>query len=298
MGAVAGGQASSELKRISLENWLYYLKGIPELIGIVNMVLLCAAIAALPRAYEKLKTDRMLIWFLGTWLLWGYLFFSYIALKEVRHSIFLIFPLLFLSVLILHRALFRQWIGYTLFGLAVVNFIGVLLFQPVPYVRGSADAADYIAANLPSGYRVMIHSAWDGNFIFNLWSHQQRPDLAIMRSDKFLLKMAVKRSMGVEEKDLTESQMIEMLNGYGVYYVVCEEGFWDDLAVMKRFENLLSRQFEKVYQVPMEMNYADLGKKLIIYRNRDVGSAPFEPIRYDLLIIGAEIEDGRIKKKP
>jgi hypothetical protein len=279
---------------------VYYLKQVPKQVGAVNMVLLCIAIAVSARARGVLtsESDRVLLWFFGAWFLWGYLFYSYISVKEPRHTIFLLFPLLFISMLFVGRVSVNKWPGKVILALAIFNFLGTLIFQPIPYVRNHAVAADYVAANLPEGHRVMVHSYWDGNFIFNLWRHQDRRDLAILRSDKFLLDMAVKRSMGVREKELTDAELVGMLNAYGVYYIVCEQGFWDDLAIMDRFENLLEERYEKVYEVPLETNIPRHEGKLQIYRNPDVVRLEdFKALQYDLLIIGATIRDGQVAQK-
>lgn len=297
IGAVAGGQATAELDLFSIENWVYYLKQIPKQVGVVNMLLLCIAIAALSKVTLNSESDRVLLWFFGAWFVWGYLFYSYISVKEPRHTIFLLFPLLFLSMGAISRVSVRAWVGKVILALAIFKFVVTLIFQPIPYVRNHAAAADYVAANLPEGHRVMIHSYWDGNFIFNLWCHQDRRDLAILRSDKFLLDMAVKRSMGVREKDLTDAQLVGILNAYGVYYIVCEQGFWDDLAIMNRFGNLLKERYEKVYEVPLETNIPRHEGKLVIYRNPDVRSGDFKALQYDLPIIGAKIRDGQIEQR-
>lgn len=201
IGAVVGGQATGELDRFSVENWLYYLNHMPMLLGPLNAVLIGLSVAALPKANLRAKHDRLLLWFFGAWFVWGYLFFSFIALKEPRHGIFLIFPLLFVAMLIIGRTPARDWLRYGILCFAIFNIVGTVVFFPAPYVRNHAAAADYVASQLPRGYRVMIHGNWDGNFIFNLWRHRHRRDLAILRSDKFLLNMAVKRSMGVKEKN-------------------------------------------------------------------------------------------------
>lgn len=298
LGAVVGGQARDEIYRYSFNNWLYYIKCIPNQLGVVNMFLVCVSVLILPKTINELRSNRIVMRFFGVWFVWGYLFFSIVALKEARHTIFLIFPILFITMLIINRIFSGNRFGYAILLLAILNIVGTIYFYPVPYIRNHAAAADYTAAHLPKGYRVMIHSYWDGNFIFNLWCHRNRKDLQIIRSDKYLLDMAVKRSMGFEENDLTETQILDILNDYGVYFVVCEHGFWDDLKTMKRFENILKSRFEKVYQGKLDTNVPKaVNKKMTIYRNPEVGAGPFEAIQYDLRIISAKIRDGKLEQQ-
>lgn len=297
VGAVMGGQASGEFSRFSLENWFYYLEQIPSQLGWMNMALLFGAAVAGPKATRLLKAQSPdLLWFLAGWFIVGYLFFSLIALKEPRHSIFILFPLIFTAGLFISKALPSRIGGIGLLLCAVIGFFYSLCYKPVPYVRNYKEAADFVATTLPPGYRVMIHSYWDGNFIFNLWTHEARRDLAVIRSDKILLKMAVKRSMGVEEQRYTDARIRDLLDQYGIYYVICERGFWNDLAIMRQFQNILEgKDFEPVFRIKLETNFLE-SRNIVIYRNLTVPPGPFKLPDYALPVIGAKIQGGRLKQ--
>jgi hypothetical protein len=150
-------------------------------------------------------------------------------------------------------------------------------------------AAGYVAEHTPPGYRVMIHSYWDGNFIFGLWARGDREDIAVLRSDKLLLRMAVKRSMGVEQRGLSPEEIRRYLNENGVYFIVSETGFWDDLKAMKQFEALLeTNQFQLVHSIPLLSNVISESKTLNIYRNLEAQSPENQTLRLELPIIDRE----------
>ena len=285
VGAVLGGQAAGELSRLSLQNWLFYARALPAQLGPVVSIAVCIlAVTALGKGVRRGEPHLFL--FLFSWLLWGYLFFSLVALKEQRHGIFIIFPLLFLLVYAFHlnrKGAFPRSV-LQLFGVA--SLIYALWFDPVFAVKNFPEAADYVARNAPQQSRVLINSRWDGNFIFNMWLHRERKDLAVLRSDKLLLELSVKRSMGVFEHHLADDQILDMLDCYGVGYIVHEKGFWVDLDSMARLQALLeSERFQRVKRIRIDAG-ASGGGHLEIYRNtRAILDRPI-PIEMALPIIG------------
>lgn len=289
VGAVAGGQAAGELSRLSPENWLYYLHQLPRQVGVAGMAFLAISAVLFPRAIRKARNRRRFISIIGAWLAWGYLFFSFVSLKEPRHGVFFLFPLILLSVWSLECAWPREFVRYGILVGALLVF-GVSAFgSPVPYVRNHSMAADYVAKHTPAGYRAMIHSYWDGNFIFALWARGDRKDLAVLRSDKLLLRMAVKRSMGVEERGRSPEEIGRFLNENGVYFIVAETGFWNDLGAMKQFEELIQTdQFEKVRSIPLLSNVLPDRKTLHIYRNLQAKPPEDRTLRLELPIIDRE----------
>jgi hypothetical protein len=288
VGAVAGGQTANEFHRMSVENWLYYLRKLPEMVGPLGMVPIAGAFLAgtLARRNGK-KAINVSLSFLAAWFFFGYLFFSLVALKEPRHGVFLLLPLLLLSLVAWERAPFPWPAGPGLLGIASLVFLGSLFFRPVPFVSGHASAADFVAEHTPPGYRVMIHSYWDGNFIFRLWSRGDREKLPVLRSDKILLRMAVKRSMGVEQKRYSKEELRRIMNDNGIYYIVCEAGFWDDIGTMKRFEEFLrtDEQFHAVADFPISSNVLEDEKRLVVYRNRRATPPATNSFQMELPII-------------
>ena len=113
-----------------------------------------------------------------------------------------------------------------------------------------------------SGYR-------DGSFVFNMRAREDRRDLHVMRADKLLLGVAVRRELGVEQKGLSEADIAEAINANGVHYVVMQPGFWTDLEAMQRFERVMvSAQFEEVARIATPANHKAHETELVIYRNK------------------------------
>lgn len=289
IGAVLGGQTGDELSRWTPGNWLFYLKVLPGQLGPVIFPAACASLVAIPEVWRR--GERHVVVFFAAWLAWGYLFFSLVALKEQRHTVFLLFPLLFLLVYAI-RLKWNSAVSETLPGfLAAAALVHVLAFDGVPAVNNVARAADFVARHAPQQSRVLINSRWDGNFIFCLWTHRERGDLAVIRSDKLLLEMAVKRSMGVLDHGLPDDEIIDMLDCYGVVTIVHEKDFWVDLDSMARLQALLrGGRFERVATVDLQGPRAGEGGQFEIYRNPHAILDRPIPVSLNLPIIGKPLQ--------
>ncbi|MDB5799405.1 MAG: 4-amino-4-deoxy-L-arabinose transferase [Rhodocyclales bacterium] len=263
----ASGVADSEVSRSSLAGWLWYIRQIPGQLGWPLALSAGAALVVAVLARARLGMTRGDIVFWAAWLFVGYLFFSAIDLKEARHSVFILPPLVFAAFAMF--AAYGRRIGMAaaaLLTLAVV--IQTAVWRPVYFVDGYAEAVRYIAKVAPAGSSVVFSGYRDGSFVFNMRAEKSRPDLSVVRADKLLLRVAVRRELGVEQKPMDEQEIVDTLNRLGARYVVMQPGFWNDLAVMQRFEHVLaSAQFERVATIPTPANHDAHEKELVIYRN-------------------------------
>lgn len=257
------GIADAVTSRTSWQGWAWYARQIPSQVGwpLALLGLAGAAVAAWRRVPG-----------LGLWVLGfaaGYLFFSAIDLKEARHSVFLLPTVVFFAVYLLHELLPRRLANGTLLALVLATAGLTVWTRPVFYVQGYAQAAAEVARLAPQDSAVMFSGYRDGAFIFNMRAREDRRDLHVLRADKLLLGISVRRELGVEQKGLTESQIAEAINASGVHYVVMQPGFWTDLEAMQRFERVMaSPQFEEVERIATPANFPAHESQLIIYRNK------------------------------
>ena len=290
------GIADSEVSRASIAGWLWYAAKLPEQLG---WLLLFAAGAGLAASWisrrEIDKVDGVLL--LG-WFVIGYFFFSMIDLKEARHSTLLLPPLLIFAGLAAAKFLPARIGAWLAISLVVGTGAYTWRYEPVPAVDGYREAANWIANHAPDNAIVMFSGKRDGSFIFNMRTHEGRRDLYVIRADKLLLDISVRRELGVEQKVFTTQQIGEMLDHYGVQYVVAQSDFWIDLEVMSRLQEALqTNQFEPAATIAVTANFPQEDKELRIYRN----THPIPPGRADLKlnlpIIGRSLE-GRVGGEP
>jgi hypothetical protein len=278
------GETGNELSRMDIAAWTYYARQLPSQVGWPTLVLaLSYFVARWFRPNWRLSSaERLFI----LWFACGYIFFSLVALKEPRHSLLILLPLPMLAVAALYRKVPTVPAMITSIGMAIGSFAYAMFADEVPFVDGYGEAASYIADHAPRDSLVLFSGYRDGSFIFNMITHGERRDLGVLRSDKLLLKVKVKRELGVEQRQVGMSEVATMLNRYGVSYVVSQPNFWDDLEVMRMFQELLhTPQFVKVGEVRVTGNVPHADKILEIYRNLEYTPRSKEHPRLDLLII-------------
>lgn len=263
VSSVVGMQG--DLPRASLGAWLFYAERVPAMLGYGAAVLGVVGLALL--AAGRAGVGRVLAWLLLGWFVFGYVFVSAISLREPRHGIMVLFPLLVGAALALHRLLPGAWAqaGTALLGLATFGWS--LLAFPPPSIGGYAAVADYVAAHAPKNAIVLFSGYRDGNFVFDLRTHEERRDIVTLRADKLLLDVAVERSRGVGEKDYDAAAISKLLRDLGVDLIVYQPGFWEDLREMARFAGVVhSGDFEPVasFDITGTANHED--KRIELYR--------------------------------
>jgi len=276
-----GGIADAEVSRASISGWMWYARKFPEQIGWPALLAAIAGLAAIGVRRKRI-TDHL---FLLLWLAVGYVFFSAIDLKEVRHSIVLIFPLAVMAAIGIQQVLSRwpQAAGPAIVAIGLSTVMITFLYRPVQYVAGYKEISDYVATVAPRNSVVVFSGYRDGSFIFAMRTHEERRDLSTVRADKLLLKISVRRSLGVEQKLMSHGEIASMLDKLGTAYVVAQTGFWTDLEAMKRLEEVLhSDHFKQVRSFPMKANYHAQESEIVVYKN--LGHVAQGPINLNIEI--------------
>lgn len=272
-------------------SWVWYLLELPRMGGFVLLLLALLFLLRLPVLLRDGSLARELPFLLG-WLLCAYLFFSFIALKEDRQGLHLLPPLAALGLLALARTVPAPWAGRMALLLGLAGFAQGFLFARPPAITGYRAAAATAAALARPGSTVLVAGERDGTLVFWLKA-SGRDDIAVLRADKLLLEVAARRSLGVEEKPLTESEIAERLAREGVDMVVAQADFWTDLPVMARFERVLaSDRFVELGRVPVRaVPYRPLpDRELVLYRARRWQPPEPAPLRVEIPLLGLTIE--------
>ena len=272
------GIADSSVSRLSVDGWLWYLRALPAQVGWPALVAVLALVAVplLKRRYPSGPKGSTLLLIL--WVVVGYIFFSSIDLKDPRLDLYIFPPLAIGSALAIY-SLFSarpRLAGFAVISVALATLAITLTQRPVAYVTGYRDVASFVSAHAPVGSRVLFSGYRDGAFIFSMREREDRRDLTVLRADKMLLRIAVRRELGVVQATLSEDEIAELLNSSGVHYVVAQPDFWIDLEQMARLQKvLLSDRFTEVARFPLRSNYPALDKEAVVYKNLgEVTSGP------------------------
>jgi hypothetical protein len=185
------------------------------------------------------------------WYLCGYVFFSLIALRESRHALVTLLPFAVFPILLIHRVVPARWSTLPALAFAGVCFASTVA-RPIPSVTGYREAVDYLASRAPANSIILFAGNRDGAMAFNARVAEPIKSLSILRVDKLLTKVTVRRELGLVEFPYREPEISAMLGQLGVSYVVLEPNFWSDLAVMKALHNvLLSPEYRLVNTIPV-----------------------------------------------
>ena len=283
------GVSDAAVSRASLSNWTWYLRHVPAQVGwpLALLATAWAALAAFNRSWRLPRAGQLLL--LG-WFLSGYAFFSVISLKEQRFTLVILFPVVVAAVALIEGLAPRRLAGAAVIGTGLAVLAHAVILQPVPAVDGYREAAGWIADHAEDDAVVLFSGSRDGSFIFNLRSFEERRDVAVVRADKLLLKLAVRRTLGVEELPVSREELIDRLDRLGIRYVVADPEFWTDLENMAMLSELLeSDRFERLASIPVRANVAPAEREVRIYRNLGPVSDDPEPFTMRLEMIDETI---------
>jgi len=293
---VAAGGGWAEYSRTSISGWLYVARQWPSELGWSLLVLVIVyCIGAL--RWQRWRLPGPALFFFVAWILTGYVFFTLIAIKSQRYTIFLTFPLVFFSLLAIVRGLPAKIAPYGAVAFAVGVFTHTLLVEHVPYVSGYRAAARYVCSMAPPGSVILFSGLRDGSFIFNVKSMPECKDLTVIRADKLLLRVPNDRRLfGVKELGVSEDQFRDMLGHYGVRYIVLEPSFWNDLQSMQMLLRVLHQdQFKLLTTIPVVSNREYHESQLEVYQNLGLISQGKNLLKLELPISGITVE-GRVGK--
>lgn len=282
------GSQSLDLPRASLGAWTFYLAALPHQLGWPALVLVPVGATLLLRSRAVARADRLL---LASWWTIGYLMFSFIALREPRHSLITLVPMAVAAMYALQR--FETRVGrlaqVAAVGLALGTTTWGLFLEPVPTVVGHADAARVVTEHARPEENILFSGYRDGSFIFAM--RVLGATQHTLRADKLLLRMFIARERGVEDRGLDRTAILALFRKYGIRYVVAESDFWTDLPSMAALDELVQDRtlFAEVARVPIAANVAGVAKQITVVRYLGAVDDPPAPLTIEMVGLGRTI---------
>jgi dolichyl-phosphate-mannose-protein mannosyltransferase len=273
--------------RFNLASWLFYLRSLPKQLG-WPIVALAGLYPILSVASKNWGLPKYAVAFLFSWFISGYIFFSALQVHVSRHSSLILFPLVILAESTLCRLLPWRASRYVVLATAAALFVYTLLYDPVPHIDGFQEAADYIGSHAQANSIILFSgSGWgSGPFIFDLRARYGGKNFTVLRADQVLFHHSVHRNRGLDEIKVTQQQMVDMLNSYGVRYIVSQPNFWNDLSNMQRLQAIMhTPQFKKVADLSISANVENVDTRLEIYEN--LRACPTRGVELRLILPGA-----------
>lgn len=282
---------SGELPRWSFAAWSFYAALLPQIVGWPVLGLAAAGfIALIAGRIPALKGWP--VWLLLGWTVIGYVFFTAIAVREPRHLMTALPPLAVLAACVLERLLPRRVGGVVALAVGLGVLAWTVVYDPVPTVTGYKQMADYTADGVPANARVLFYGYRDGNFVFDLRMRENRRDIATIRADKLLLRIAIERRRGVGEADYSQAQIASLIRRLGIDLVVTQDGFWADLTEMRRLADVLNgSEFTPVAHFTIGSTMGRTDKSFTIYRPNYPVEQKTRTLELDMPIFGGKIGD-------
>ena len=237
--------------RWSVAGLSYYARILPKLI---TWPVLALALAAPVLCRGRLPRDGGI---LVVWLLLGYAFYSMIAVKEPRHFLFVIFPLIvaaLLAIAVLPVPKFLRVGGCVALVAGVFGF-SFTTAQPF-HVTGMRQAAMSVAAAAPQECNIGFWGRLDGTFIFAMRAYTHRPDLGVVRMDKLLFSdVAVSFERGFTDNRLTPERIIDQVRALHMQFIVAQSDYEADTPSVAAMQAALhSDKFQEIGRFPMVSN--------------------------------------------
>jgi hypothetical protein len=262
--------AAHGFARFSFEGLTYYARILGAVISWPTLALAAIYCAALPFA-RALRLPRVDAVFLLVWVIFGYVFYAMIAIKEPRHILFITYPFVLAAVLFLDWMLRGlAWRSVAPLTLACGVFAFSLVRHPAPYISGMRQAAQDLVRLAPEETNIAFWGNFCQAFIYAMRAYNDRMDLGVVRLDKLLLRdVAITLDWGFTEEDLSEEQIVEQLRNLHVQYVVIQTHYYEDrISVIHRLSNALqSDKFREVERIAITTNdpTSRIGE-LVLYR--------------------------------
>lgn len=271
--------------RLSLAGLTWYITRLPEIAGAVSVALAgIFVIAGIWFRSDALKERSVLL--LGVWFGVCLVALTFIHLKETRHGLLLAVPVAVAASLSSQLVARREAAGRLVLVLAVISVGWSVVYSSAPRITGYREAAVWVADHVPKRSRVMFVGTRDGSFIFNLRQREDRRDLSVVRADKLLLGINIMPEFGLNPRDLSEQQIGDMMNRYGISHVLTVPRIWSEAKVMENLHRVLrSRQFTEVARLPIRGAAPE--REIVVYRN--LGPLKDPPEGFEIRIPAAGI---------
>ena len=109
------------------------------------------------------------------------------------------------------------------------------------------EAAATVAHVAPPNSSVLLLVHRSANFIFNLATYQERPDLRVVRAEKLFTHYRGNREFGIRDYGFDWPTILKLLDQNNVGTLVIQRGFWHDLPTIGRLlEEIGKEPFERI----------------------------------------------------
>ncbi|MHC4267809.1 MAG: ArnT family glycosyltransferase [Planctomycetota bacterium] len=214
-----------------------------------------------------LRDKRVLLFVL--WIICFWLLITFLGVRDARYNIYWIPPFCLFAATARNIFRYRLWkIIFSLILTVVIGYQFVVAYHKEPaFAEGYEQAAKYVVEN-PKGESVLFMSKVDtGYFVFFVRKHDLHKNMIVLRADKLLVTSSM--SYIVEERITTRNEIYEIIEDFGVSYVVIEESEFESLPLKWLKEEVKSQKFILHKRIPIrstDFRLQDLAVNIYEYK--------------------------------
>ena len=174
--------------------------------------------------------------------------------------------------------------------IGALAFVFTIVTEPVPRVEGYDAIAAYLLKHADKNSVVLFHGYRSPNFVFSLRAQSATPKLYVLRSEKLLLNYRISRDWGIKDQGVSPQTLEQIVDRYGITYVVFQPNFWTDLPSMAAMQNFIySDRFSKIAEFPICANVPILEHELLIFKNNSPTHPTNPEIELNMPLLGGKI---------
>ncbi len=242
----------------------FYADALPH--SFSPLIFVLAALGLL-LAWRWTKRSHAVI--MGSWIVAGYITFSFFGQKEARFAIYWFPPLVYFAVGLLTQ--FFQVPRIRMAMRSVAALLVLLLAIPAwsdqrPYISGYEAAASQLVNTYHAGI-VLFDGKVPGNFVFFMRALDPQRHFLILR--KLLYADNIRASEKSEELLHNSEELSDAIHQDGIRFIVVSDGvpFRFDIQRVLR-EQLSTSQFRLIGRFPITSNQPNWqGEDLLVYEN-------------------------------
>lgn len=285
--SVGSTASSGTPSRLSLDNLLVLW----STLGVYHLAVPVLLLSIVGIALSIIKRDRRAVFF-ALLILSTYLFFSFIAGKNPRYSIFWIpaFTLFAALVAFYPGGKVARIVATVALAAAVLaNVIQTYRMQP-QYATGYDQAATFVLQNSKSP-TVFFDGYNNGYFTYFMRAADSEKSMHVLRADKLLSSSAINPNIWLEVHARSDADIQRMLDQYGIDLIVVEDRDVSGIQIHQRFRQFLQTpRFQRLITIPVRSNRNNLRvQQLIVYRYLDAKPLTAEYLTLKLPVVGQEV---------
>ena len=270
----------------------FYIYCIPKQIGWIPTILAMLGFGLSMKA--KYRQNSIVFYSI---IFATYITFTLLAEFEDRHVIYWIPAFSFFSVMGINHITVGMnllKIRFLLILLVIGSNAAICFSAPGLFVRGYANAAQYIISNSEKSKLCLFDGEYDGNFIFQMRRLDKERKFWILRGDKLFYSSICYPLNRYKEHVVSDNEILKLIEKYDPEYFIVEEPRpYPVPPLAEKLRSVLKSYpdrfiLEKV--IPIESNLLRMnGVNLNIYRNLNINLNSEKQIEFEMLMLGKSI---------